>query len=333
MMGKLLHYLKILFTILYEKFQVNFLNLIKIRINHPKLLVGKSIQVIFNKNYKFITSSSNQIFDYARIIFPENGKLILSKGSWIGHNVLVNAKNVKLGKYSGIHSFGIVTGDVSIGDYVMIAKNSFISSGKHLYEEMPYLPIKMEDTLYVKNNGEYSNSINIHDDVWIGVNCVVMPGVTIGKGAVIGSNSVITKDVEPYHVMAGNPVKLIKKRYHFKPPTFIEASNKYDFPYFYSGFDIEKDVFIPISNHNTLKANQNFSIALNTDNKTKISLEICSLEKPHYLVYENQKKLIECEMSLISFDIKSKEIFIFKTNEIISLQDRHTYKVKKVFVE
>ncbi|GAB2558917.1 Vat family streptogramin A O-acetyltransferase [Gracilibacillus alcaliphilus] len=53
----------------------------------------------------------------------------------------------------------------------------------------------------------------IGNDVWIGMDAVIMPGVTIGDGAIIGTKSVITKDVEPYTIMGGNPAKQIKKRF------------------------------------------------------------------------------------------------------------------------
>jgi virginiamycin A acetyltransferase len=53
----------------------------------------------------------------------------------------------------------------------------------------------------------------IGNDVWIGYNATIMAGVTIGDGAIIGTNSVVTKDVEPYAIVGGNPAKLIKKRF------------------------------------------------------------------------------------------------------------------------
>ena len=54
--------------------------------------------------------------------------------------------------------------------------------------------------------------ITINDNVWIATGAIVLPGVTIGEGAVVGAGSVVTKDVEPWTVVAGNPAKFIKKR-------------------------------------------------------------------------------------------------------------------------
>ena len=50
------------------------------------------------------------------------------------------------------------------------------------------------------------------DDVWIGTNSVVLPGVTIGKGAVIGAGTVVTKDIPEYAIAVGNPARVIKYR-------------------------------------------------------------------------------------------------------------------------
>ena len=56
----------------------------------------------------------------------------------------------------------------------------------------------------------------IGSDVWIGQNVTIMPGVKIGDGDIVGANSVVTKDVKPYTIVAGNPARLIRKRYSDK---------------------------------------------------------------------------------------------------------------------
>jgi len=60
-----------------------------------------------------------------------------------------------------------------------------------------------------KNKGD----MVIGNDVWIGLEATIMPGVTIGDGAIIGAKSVVTHNVEPYSVVAGNPARVIKKRF------------------------------------------------------------------------------------------------------------------------
>ena len=53
----------------------------------------------------------------------------------------------------------------------------------------------------------------VGNDVWLGYQSLIMPGVTIGDGAIVGSRSVVTKDVEPYTIVAGSPAKVIRKRF------------------------------------------------------------------------------------------------------------------------
>ncbi|ELR66519.1 Acetyltransferase [Photobacterium marinum] len=65
----------------------------------------------------------------------------------------------------------------------------------------------------VKSGFERAGDTVIGNDVWIGSECVIMPGVKIGDGAVIGARTVVTKDVDPYSVVVGNPGQAIKKRF------------------------------------------------------------------------------------------------------------------------
>lgn len=73
----------------------------------------------------------------------------------------------------------------------------------------------------------------IGNDVWIGQNVTIMPGVHIGDGAVVGANSVVAKNVAPYTVVAGNPVKEIRKRFSAEDIAALEEIKWWD-------WDIEK---------------------------------------------------------------------------------------------
>lgn len=59
---------------------------------------------------------------------------------------------------------------------------------------------------------ENKNYINIGNDVWIGANCVILPGVTINDGAVVGAGSIVTKDVPKNAIVMGNPARIFKYR-------------------------------------------------------------------------------------------------------------------------
>jgi maltose O-acetyltransferase len=72
--------------------------------------------------------------------------------------------------------------------------------------------VNTTDVLMSTVKKEKGKKVIIEDDVWIGRNAIIMPGIRIGKGSIIGAGSVVTKDVEPFSVVGGVPAKLIKKR-------------------------------------------------------------------------------------------------------------------------
>ena len=70
----------------------------------------------------------------------------------------------------------------------------------------------------------------IGNDVWIGYGATIMPGVTVGDGAIIATKSVVTKDVEPYAIVGGNPAKEIKKRFSEEEITNLLEIQWWDWP-------------------------------------------------------------------------------------------------------
>lgn len=64
----------------------------------------------------------------------------------------------------------------------------------------------------INEQGWIAKPVIICDDVWVGANSVILPGITIGKGAVVGAGSVVTKDVPAYAIVMGNPAKIKKYR-------------------------------------------------------------------------------------------------------------------------
>ena len=70
----------------------------------------------------------------------------------------------------------------------------------------------------------------VGNDVWLGRECVIMPGVTIGDGAIVAAYSVVTRDVEPYAVVGGNPARFIKKRFSQELTGLLLRLRWWDFP-------------------------------------------------------------------------------------------------------
>nr|WP_231373981.1 CatB-related O-acetyltransferase [Aureivirga marina] len=121
-------------------------------------------------------------------------------------------KNVK-------YHFDFIGDKLIIGKFCMIASDvKFImNGGNHLTESISSYPFAIfgEDWKNAMDNKKYPNKGNtiIENDVWIGHNVTIMPGIKIGNGSIIASNSTITKNIEPYSIVGGNPAKLIKKRF------------------------------------------------------------------------------------------------------------------------
>lgn len=129
----------------------------------------------------------------------------------IGNN---NSKVLKFGDNVQINDFVHIAAakNVEIGNNVLIASKIFISDICH----GEYADIEnMSDPNEHPNNRKLSaKPVIIHDDVWIGEMVSILPGVEIGKGSIIGANSVVTKSIPEYSIAVGNPAKVIKQ-YNF----------------------------------------------------------------------------------------------------------------------
>jgi len=121
-------------------------------------------------------------------------------------------KNVK-------YHFDFVGDKLIIGKFCMIASGvTFIINGaNHLTDAVTTFPFAIfgngwEGAMEGKSYPTKGNII-IGNDVWIGYNATIMAGVKVGDGAIIGTNATVTKDVEPYSIVGGNPAKEIRKRF------------------------------------------------------------------------------------------------------------------------
>lgn len=118
----------------------------------------------------------------------------LSPRMVLGNNVILNP----------LCHIGCIN-EISIGDHTTIAQRTYITDhlhGESVYEQMQLPP--RHRPLYSKGK------VVIGECVSIGENCAILPGVTIGSHSIIGANSVVTKDVPPYSIVAGVPAKVLK---------------------------------------------------------------------------------------------------------------------------
>lgn len=146
------------------------------------------------------------------------GYISVGEGCYIGHDVFLCVKdtfgdqkfnpeitigdNFILGDYSHIAA----TNRITIGDNVLTGKNILIVDNAHGVSDR-----RMLDIAPAQRPVSSKGPVVIEDNVWIGGNACIMPGVRIGKGSIVGAGSVVTKDVPPYSVVAGNPARIIKR--------------------------------------------------------------------------------------------------------------------------
>jgi len=111
---------------------------------------------------------------------------------------------IEIGDRSGIGVDSWIRADLVIGNDVMMGPQALIYGRYHKHErtDIPMNEQGMED----------SKPITIEDDVWIGGRVTILRNVTIGKGSIVAAGSIVTKDVKPYSIVAGNPAKIIKSR-------------------------------------------------------------------------------------------------------------------------
>lgn len=126
------------------------------------------------------------------------------KRSKIEYNVyLSNANGISIGKNCRINE-NVFIQQAVIGDNVLIAPNVAILSVSHNHENVD-IPI-------VDQGDSEPKPPIIEDNVWLGRNVIVMPGIRIGKGAIVGSGAVVTKDVPSLVIVGGVPAKILKSR-------------------------------------------------------------------------------------------------------------------------
>ncbi|PHS33943.1 MAG: glycosyl transferase family 1 [Sulfurovum sp.] len=111
--------------------------------------------------------------------------------------------------------------DTEIGNFCSIADNVIIGGAAHPIEWVSTSPVFHKGKNILKKNFsehpfKLTDTTIIQNDVWIGTNCLIKSGVSIANGAVIGMGSVLTKNVGSYEIWAGNPAKMIRKRFDDK---------------------------------------------------------------------------------------------------------------------
>ncbi|HCC07296.1 MAG TPA: acetyltransferase [Clostridiales bacterium] len=135
-----------------------------------------------------------------KFIFDKQDKNVnIEHGAYFGKGIGIN-----IGDNSGLGINARVQGPLVIGKNVMMGPDVIIYTKNHSFNNT--------DVPMMEQGELEPEKVTISDDVWIGARVIILPGVTIGKGSILASGCVVTKDVESYSIVAGVPAKKIKSR-------------------------------------------------------------------------------------------------------------------------
>ena len=165
-------------------------------------LLGKNCTItgkaIVNKNTRESVVIKDCASIAASLFCASRGEISIGAHTWIGGNTIIRSAQ-----------------KVTIGDYCLIADNVTIQDNNthplDCQQRRKYLEKGLRDwDIDCWYDSEIA-PVAIANNVWIGMNSIILKGVSIGEGAVVGAGSVVTKDVAAYSVVAGNPAQVIKK--------------------------------------------------------------------------------------------------------------------------
>jgi len=146
----------------------------------------------------------SKVYRSVRMDTPPYRRFWLGRSSVVESYCCINnaVGDVTIGDYSRIGIHCTVIGPVSIGNHVNLAQGITVTALNHNFSDT---------TQRIDQQGITTRPVVIADDVWIGANAVILPGVTIGQHAVVAAGAVVTKDVPPYSVVGGVPATVLKK--------------------------------------------------------------------------------------------------------------------------
>lgn len=149
-----------------------------------------------------------KIYDLAKICNPQWAEI--DDKCMIFDYTFIDARNsLKIGKYCCIGWHCVIEGgaNIKVGNRVFLGPGSKLLSSTYEFDGFYTSQLLPDETFSIR-----SGDITIEDDAYIGAGTVVMPGVTIGEGALVGANSLVNHNLKPWGIYFGNPVKLMGMR-------------------------------------------------------------------------------------------------------------------------
>lgn len=166
----------------------------------------KQVEMVMRKplqTKKYLILGENSIVQGRFVFERETGEITIGSNTFIGGSTFVCINKIEIGN-DVLISWGCTIIDNDSHSLEWIHRKDDVKDWKRGVDENQVG--KYKNWEHIK-----SSPIKICDKVWIGFHSIILKGVTIGEGAVVGAGSVVTKDVPPYSIVAGNPARIIKK--------------------------------------------------------------------------------------------------------------------------
>ncbi|WP_194242012.1 CatB-related O-acetyltransferase [Winogradskyella eckloniae] len=204
-------------------------------------MINKLKNKLFNKVYLLLRfgnfvplSSKVKIHQKTKVYGSRlDGNIVIDEGCLVARCELYG--DIEIGRFTSLNgpNTDIVAhgGKVTIGQFCSIARNVSMQVSNHAMSRATTYPIfKNIFNEEVNNDFISKGDITIGNDVWVGAHSLILSGVKINDGAIIAANSVVTKEVPAYAIVAGSPAKVIKYRFSPEVRAQLYAKKWWDWP-------------------------------------------------------------------------------------------------------
>lgn len=172
---------------------------------HDSSILTENVRFRISSHENVISVGQNNMLSCQFIFESEIGDISIGDNCFINGNTLLISRNkITIGSYVTI-AWGCTIYDHNSHSIDYLSRRRDIDNQLESYRSGKDF-IANKDWSTVK-----SAPIIIEDDVWIGMNCIILKGVTIGEGAIVSAGSVVREDVPPWTIVAGNPALVVKK--------------------------------------------------------------------------------------------------------------------------
>jgi len=166
----------------------------------PRIIVDKGCRLVIGDDVEFRRNVEIRV--HGASVVTIGSKVRIDRGVRV---LAANSAHIDIQNGVRIGLYTVLNG----GDSITIGKKALVSGFVYLQTSMHGYAARDKA---VQDQGYDHAPVYLGDDAWLGTHVVVLPGVTIGQGGVVGSNAVVTKNVDAYQVVAGIPAKSIKER-------------------------------------------------------------------------------------------------------------------------